>query len=78
MLRIRIQKKCGSGFGYETLPKNIDFIKKSLANDTMTDKQYWVGYRRQLVLRIRDVYKTFFHPGSELSPARIPDPHQRI
>jgi hypothetical protein len=21
---------------------------------------------------------TFFHPGSELSPSRIPDPHQRI
>jgi hypothetical protein len=21
---------------------------------------------------------TFFYPGSELSPSRIPDPHQRI
>jgi hypothetical protein len=23
-------------------------------------------------------YPPFFHPGSELSPSRIPDPHQRI
>jgi hypothetical protein len=28
------------------------------------------------VWRIPD--PTFFHPGSELSPSRIPDPHQRI
>jgi hypothetical protein len=41
--------------------------------------------RSPIVLRIRDVYPgslirlfSIPDPGSELSPSRIPDPHQRI
>jgi hypothetical protein len=44
----------------------------------------WFGLEKS-VLRIRDVYPgsrmrlfSIPDPGSELSPSRIPDPHQRI